>query len=84
MCAHSVLPGNPGDIAVMQEQAGQAEALLEPETLPLEGLAHVRVNIVNGSGEDVPEGLLVSLTGYDDMQSTVQLSGVLEEGSTIF
>jgi mono/diheme cytochrome c family protein len=70
-----------GDIAVVQEQAGQAEALLEPETLPLEGLAHVRVNIVNGSGEDVPEGLLVSLTGYDDMQSTVQLSGVLEEGS---
>jgi mono/diheme cytochrome c family protein len=70
------------DIAAIQEQAGEAEALAVPEAEPQSGLASVRVNVLNGSGGDIPEGLIVSLIGYDDMQATAKLSGVLEQGST--
>jgi mono/diheme cytochrome c family protein len=69
-------------IAAIQEQAGEAEALAVPEAELQPGLASVRVNVLNGSGGDVPEGLIVSLTGFDDMQATAKLSGILEQGST--
>jgi mono/diheme cytochrome c family protein len=71
-------------IAAIQEQAGEAEALAVPEAELQPGLASVQVNVLNGSGGDIPEGLIVSLTGFDDMQATAKLSGVLEQGTYIF
>jgi cbb3-type cytochrome c oxidase subunit III len=73
------------EAAGTQEQPVQVEEIEAPQTLPQEGLGNVRVNVINGSGEEIPTGLLVSLTGYDDMQSAISLSGTLEAGgSTLF
>jgi mono/diheme cytochrome c family protein len=68
------------ELATIQGQAGEAEVLEVPQTQP--DLAAVKVDVVNGSGGDVPEGLLVTLNAFDNMQPADKLSGVLAEDGT--
>jgi len=62
------------------QQPAETEAGADSQALT--GRASVRVNIINGSGEEVPPGLSVALTGYDNMQAAVEYSGELEAGSS--
>jgi mono/diheme cytochrome c family protein len=69
------------EAASVPEEPGEVQAQAAQQTLPQGNLANVRVNVVNGSGEAVPENLQVTLMGFDDMQPSASLDGVRTEGN---
>jgi mono/diheme cytochrome c family protein len=70
------------EAASVQEQPEEVQAQAAQQTLPQGDLASVRVSVVNGSGEEVPQDLEVTLMGFDNMQPTASLDGVRGEGNT--
>jgi mono/diheme cytochrome c family protein len=71
-----------GEALVEAAEAAEPQALDADNSKPQANQAAVRVSVINGSGEEIPEGLPVSLIGFDDMQAATELNGVLESGSS--